>query len=102
MPTARRAGACRRKPAQDRTSFLSFSGFFGAPKATDIRRVSAGGLMSIQIALAGFHVEASFKHVHLLVGDGVYKGKLRDLQVYLGGLFGGLNEAEGLVEVSAH
>ncbi len=54
-----------------------------------------------QIPFAGFDAEAGFEKVHLLVGDGVDEGQVGDLHVGFGGLFGGLDEAEGLVEVTA-
>ena len=54
---------------------------------------------SVLISLPRLDVEALFKLVELVIGDRVDKREVRDLHLDFGGLFGGLDEAEGLIPI---
>ena len=52
-----------------------------------------------QIALSCLHAEMGLQLVHLVVSDGIDQWQMGDLHVNLCRLFGGLDEAERLVQV---
>ena len=55
----------------------------------------------LQIPFPGLHAEVGLQLVHLLVGDGIDKRQMGNLHVDFRCLFGGFNEAEGLVQILA-
>lgn len=54
-----------------------------------------------QIPFPCLHAEMGLQPVHLVVGDGIEQGQVGDLPVDFRRLFGGLDEAEGFVQVFA-
>ena len=54
---------------------------------------------SVLISLPRLDVEAFLQRAHPLVRDGVLQWQMGDLHLDCGGLFGGLDEAEGLIPI---
>ena len=54
-----------------------------------------------QVPFPCLHAEVGLQPVHLVVGDGIEQGQVGDLPVDFRRLFGGLDEAEGFVQVFA-
>ena len=61
----------------------------------------SGIFLSVQIPFSALDAEALLQKVHHVVGDGVHAREVGDLHVDLGGLFCGLDQAEGLIQVLA-